>query len=78
MELSRDYEMINKDTNGVVVFIKLGRRSDKVVKMWCTKENPDRHQGRTSFHDTIEEALEGHEFAGEWKKSDEFGRYSAY
>jgi hypothetical protein len=58
--------------------LKLDRKG-KVSKAWVTKERPIVHQGRISFHETIEKALEGHTFESVWKKSDEFlGTYSAY
>ena len=70
MELSRNYQMVNKSTAGEIVIADLGRKGNITVFV-LTAENQTKNAATLRKFETIEELLTSFSFETEWFKNSE-------
>ncbi|HEY5585694.1 MAG TPA: hypothetical protein VIK78_14560 [Ruminiclostridium sp.] len=72
MELSREYEMINKTSTGEIVIADMGRKGNVRVSV-ISESNPSASNRSTLLHfANLEELLSSYVFDYEWFKSTDY------
>lgn len=71
IEISRNYEMINKTTTGEIITIDLNRKNEIRVFV-LTPENPEQNASAMKKFESIEELLNSFSFEYEWFKNSDY------